>query len=123
MPKKRRQAHIPQTVTRKRRPSRRPEFEGTPAEQPEFDTTEPSFADAPVANIPGYATGVVATRAGGRRLEQLRRSSAGEHAAPRVVTGQLPTFERAYLVNELRRIFITSGILLALIVVLAFVLR
>jgi hypothetical protein len=37
--------------------------------------------------------------------------------------GQLPTFERGYLVEELRRIAMTAGSLLALIVVLAVVLR
>lgn len=64
-----------------------------------------------------------ARRPTGRRLEQLRRSSVGEHAGPRVIAGQLPTFERSYLVSELRRIAITSGLLLTLIIVLAFVLR
>jgi hypothetical protein len=37
--------------------------------------------------------------------------------------GQLPTFERAYLVEELRRIAITAGGLLGLIIILALVLR
>jgi len=39
------------------------------------------------------------------------------------VAGQLPTFERAYLIEELRRISITAGSLLALIIVLTILLR
>jgi hypothetical protein len=39
------------------------------------------------------------------------------------VPGQLPVFERAYLVGELRRIALTAGSLLAIIIVLAIVLR
>jgi hypothetical protein len=56
-----------------------------------------------------------------RRLESLARDR--ETSAVRIVPGQLPTFERSYLVHELRNIAITAGILLTLIIVLAIVLR
>lgn len=56
-----------------------------------------------------------------RRLEMLTRSQ--DSPVVRVSAGQLPTYERAYLLGELRRIAIVSGLLLTLIVVLAIVLR
>ena len=58
-----------------------------------------------------------------RRLQLLTQRRSEAQAAVRVVPGQLPTFERAFLVSELRRIVVTAGALLALIVVLAIVLR
>ena len=143
MPKKRRSAHIPQTMTRRRRTNREPN--AFPESQPRTDLEgEPIFADdvvAPDATAAWGGSGPVETRPHwinsqrstteearrptGRRLEQLRRSSSGEHAAAggRIIAGQLPTFERSYLVSELRRIFITSGALLALIVILNFVMK
>jgi len=39
------------------------------------------------------------------------------------MSGQLPTFERAYIHDELRRIAIISGVLFTLVIVLAFVMR
>ena len=39
------------------------------------------------------------------------------------MAGQLPTFERSYIVDELRRIAIISGSLFAFVIVLAIVLR
>jgi hypothetical protein len=57
----------------------------------------------------------------GRRLEQVTRTR--DQLTTRIVPGQLPTFERSYLVSELRRIAIISTSLLALIIVLTFVLR
>jgi hypothetical protein len=92
---------------------------------PEASTErELAFADPPefmngVAAM-GDASGPVETRPY-RRLEVLR--SSREPGAVRVVPGQLPTFERAYLVNELRRITLTAGLLFAVIVGLAFLLR
>ncbi len=57
----------------------------------------------------------------GRRLEQLRSQEAP--MGVRIAPGQLPTFERTYLVRELRQIGAISGSLLAVIIVLSFVLR
>ena len=142
MPKKRRSAHIPQTITRRRRTNREPH--AFPESQPKTDLDgQPIFADdvvAPDATAAWGGSGPVETRPHwingerssseqarrptGRRLEQLRRSSSGEHAATgRIIAGQLPTFERSYLVSELRRIFVTSGVLLALIIILKFVIQ
>lgn len=82
---------------------------------------KPVFADPPVGDVNGFgASGPVDTRPH-RRLELLTRSR--EQAAVRVVPGQLPTFERAFLVSELRRITVTAGSLFALIILLAIVLR
>ena len=41
----------------------------------------------------------------------------------RTVPGQLPVFERPFLLAELRRIFFMAGALLALIIVLTVILR
>jgi hypothetical protein len=54
-------------------------------------------------------------------MEQLTRTR--DQVLTRVVPGQLPTFERAYLMSELRRTFFISAALLALIIVLTIVLR
>jgi hypothetical protein len=54
---------------------------------------------------------------GTRPLPSETRAAAGR------ATGPLPVFERSYLVSELRRIALISGSLLALLVVLAIVLR
>ena len=61
----------------------------------------------------------------GRRVGSLRTPldrSEGV-AAARMNPGQLPTFERAYLMRELRQIGIISTSLLALIIVLTIILR
>lgn len=137
MPKKRRQAHIPQGAPRRRRPARRPEFE--PAPEPKQDQDgQPIFADSPVypdAFSPYGTTGPIETRPhwigstdaqrtpGRRRLEQLRRTGGEPAAVGRVATGQLPTYDRSYLVGELRRIGLTSTVLFGVIIVLALVLR
>jgi hypothetical protein len=138
MTKKRRTAHIPQGAPRKRRPVRRA-FEGVPVAEPRTDAEgNPIFADDAVApdGLSGYGgSSPVETRphwigssdpeqtpARRRRLEQLRRSG-GDMCGVRIAAGQLPTYERSYLVSELRRIGITSGLLLTLIIVLAIVLR
>jgi hypothetical protein len=57
----------------------------------------------------------------GRRLELVTRDR--EQTVVRVIPGQLPTFERSYLISELRRIGMISGSLLALIIVLTVLLR
>jgi hypothetical protein len=114
VPKKPRQAHVPRKVTRKRKAPRR-EAVTVPAD---------SFIDVsgPV-QVPGYGrdpVGPIAMPSAGTR--------AVHHApAPRPGTtraaGQLPTFERAYLIEELRRIGVISAGLLGLIVALTIVLR
>jgi hypothetical protein len=117
------------------RPVRRPNFQ--PAPQPTIadeDEDAPTFADEPAVTVPAYgATGPVETRphwvsrsdrAQGRRLAQLRRSSGEERAAPRAgAAGQLPVYERAYITGELRRILITTVAMVALVLVLAVLLR
>jgi len=135
MPKKRRQAHIPQQA-RKRKPARRLPAPPAPETRTALDGS-PIFADdvaAPAATAHYGVAGPIETRPHWigqaaaaetprrRRLEELRQR---QQPAPvrSAATGQLPTFERAYLVSELRRISITAGMLLALIVALAIVLR
>jgi hypothetical protein len=153
MPKKRRQAHIPQQQppSRRRRVVRRPEAASAPepgfepeAEPPTDLDGNPIFAD----NV-GYVTGASAalggasgpvetrphwigsqaqqqTRQPGRRLAQLRgtaSTASNAERAPRVTAGQLPTFAAGYLSEELRRIAITAGSLFVLIIVLAVVMR
>ncbi|HLF79228.1 MAG TPA: hypothetical protein VJB57_17240, partial [Dehalococcoidia bacterium] len=124
VPKRPRQAHIPAQA--RKRKIRRP-F-GLSSDQEASDAgpeLEPNFADEPL-NRMGVAglgnSGPVDTSPRvGRRLELVNRSR--EQVAVRVIPGQLPTFERSYLINELRRIAVISTGLLALIIVLAVVLR
>jgi hypothetical protein len=82
----------------------------------------PVFADPPAVDI-SPAMGVqtpVDTRPY-RRLAAVRQN---QEAVPiRSLPGQLPTFERAYLIDELRRIGIISTGLLSLIIALTIVLR
>jgi hypothetical protein len=138
MPKKRRQAHIPQQTTRKRRVVRRPGFESGPEPEERVDLEgNPIFADSvavPDAMAHYGTTGPVETRPHwiegtpqqqrqpGRRLAQLRRGAQGEGAA-RIIAGQLPTFSEGYLSEELRRIAITAGSLFGIIIVLAILMR
>jgi hypothetical protein len=125
MPRKRR---ITRTV-------RRPNFQPAPEQgsAPE-DEAPPTFADEAVAAVPAYgATGPVETRphwigrddrVQGRRLAQLRRSSGEARGTGRAVaTGQLPTFSRAFVHDEIRRILVTSGALVAVLIVLTIALR
>jgi hypothetical protein len=113
MPKRSRQAHIPSQVTRRR--IRRTNL-GSGDLEPAVDNAvnevaTPAFTAAPA---------VAAASRPGRRMESL---SGNREAAIRVIPGQLPTFERAYLVKELRQILLTAGSLLAVIIALSFVLR
>jgi hypothetical protein len=133
MPKRPRQAHIPQQA--KRRKSRRPTGESTATIADETRgqngsltvDEEPVFAGPPPMAEPALiGTGPVATAPRtGRRLSTLRGAAPSEQtaAASRAIPGQLPTFERAYLMRELRQIAIVSSSLLALIVVLTIILR
>jgi hypothetical protein len=86
-----------------------------------------AFGDAtgPVETRPewiGSTAQETARRQPGRRTAQLRQRGTSEGAA-RIMAGQLPTFERAYIHEELRRIAIISGVLFTLVIVLALVLR
>lgn len=93
----------------------------------------PAFADEPAVTVPPLgATGPVETRphwvsrtdrAQGRRIAQLRRSSGEERGTARSGAGQLPTFGRDFIAGEMRRILITTGALVCVLVVLTFVLR
>jgi hypothetical protein len=134
MPKRPRQAHIPQQA--KRRKARRPAGESTAtvADQTKGQNgsltvdDEAVFADPPVMPEPALiGTGPVATAPrSGRRLSTLRGTAPAEQATTgpaRAVPGQLPTFERAYLMRELRQIAAVSSFLLALIVALTIILR
>jgi hypothetical protein len=138
MPKKRRQAHIPQQSSRKRRVVRRPGFAEAPQPEERVDLDgNPIFAETPASPLGAIsasgASGPVETRPHwidstaqqqrqpGRRVAQLRRGPA--QPAARVSVGQLPTFSAGYLSEELRRIAITAGSLFALIIVLAIVMR
>jgi hypothetical protein len=139
MPKKRRNAHVPQQAARRRRAAARRDFAPAPdpplESEPRADldgnpiyaseTADWSSATAgysptgPVETRPHWI-GTQTARREGRRRAELRGGAAGQ---VRVTPGQLPTYERAYLVNELQRIGIISGSLLAVIIVLAIVLR
>jgi hypothetical protein len=138
MPKKRRQAHIPQQSNRKRRVTRRPEFAPAPQPQERNDLDgQPIFADSvampagnlgsgggggPVETRPHWIGGTAPQRQPGRRTAQLRRGAAA--ATPsRAAAGPLPSFERAFLVSELRRITLISAALFGVIIVLTLVLR
>jgi hypothetical protein len=139
MPKKRRQAHIPQQQgTRRRRVVRRPGFAPEPEPEDRVDLDgNPIFADpvvAPDATAFYGTTGPVETRPQwietpgrrqrqpGRRTAELRGTATGQGAA-RIAAGQLPTFEQGYLREELRRIAITAGSLFAMIILLAILMR
>jgi hypothetical protein len=88
---------------------------------------EPNFADEPIIAggvSTGFGSGPIDTRPqprAGRRLQMLRGNP--EHTALRVSPGQLPTYERGYLMEELRRISLISGGLLAVVLVLTVLLR
>ncbi len=119
MPKRPRQAHVPQQP-RKRKARRQP---AAPPAAPS-DAEAPVFAEAPplvnVAGAFGDASGPVETRPH-RRLDRLAESR--ERVTVRAVPGQLPTYERSYIMAELRLIGVTFGGLLALVLLLAVVLR
>lgn len=125
MPKRPRQSHIPQQATRRRKPRRT--FNGSvTADEVEIEGDEAVFADPPVFDSIGGsdAGGPVETRPwrrGGRRLELLRGGT--QATTVRVIPGQLPTYERGFLTDELRRIAITAGGLLIFVIVLAIILR
>lgn len=118
MPKRPRQAHVPKQSTRKRRQRR-------------DSVTVPADAYLDVSgpvSIPGYGRDpvgpiVMPGASRGPRTPRAPRPLEAPRPSAQRVAGQLPTFERAYLMEELRRITMTAGSLLILIVVLALVLR
>ena len=112
MPKRSRQAHVPQPHQVRRRKARR---EGTVPNMP-----EPVVAEEPVLAVPTAQT-PVATRSR-RRLVSLS-APAETPVQGRASAGQLPAFDRAYITRELRTIAITSGLLLAVIVALTLIMR
>jgi hypothetical protein len=120
------------------RPVRRPNFQSAPpapTEPIDDDDDAPTFADEPAVQIPnGFGSGgPVETRSHwigrdqrvqGRRLAQLRRSSGEDRGGPRSsATGMLPTFPTGTITSEIRQILITTGVMVAVLVVLAIVLR
>lgn len=113
MPKRSRQSHIPAQV-RRRKPRRPNDFTSQLAESEAFhDLAEAEGAAVPL--VPATATPRM-----GRRLSAATASREGTaHRA----TGQLPTFERAYLIRELTQIGIISGSLLMVIILLWLVMR
>ena len=121
MPKRSRTSHIPSQI--RRRKARRPnDFSSLVGSQGLQDIAEAEAAVVPPT--PDAATAVAAPAAGrrmGRRLEAATRAREGY--APRTNTGQLPTFDRAYLVRELTQIGVISSALLLLLIVLFFVMR
>jgi hypothetical protein len=132
MPKRPRQAHIPNQS--KRRKVRRPDPGAATVRQPDVARNgssrvdEPVFADPPVRPEAGFlGAGPIAPAAPrvGRRVGSLRTPlDRGEAlSAARVNPGQLPTFERTYLMRELRQIGVISTSLLALIIILTIILR
>ena len=101
MPKRSRQAHVPQQ-SRKRKQRRGQTF--TPE-------------DVYLAPPPGVAPGFDSPPRLGTSVGRAARPG------PPRLAGQLPTFERAYLIDELRRIAMTSAALMTLIIVLTVLLR
>ncbi len=127
VPKRPRQAHIPAQQRSSRKPKRPFTTANERAEEAAEELFEPNFADEPLVRggvATGFATGPVDTRPqprAGRRLQMLRGNP--EHTPLRVAPGQLPTYERSYLMEELRRISLISGALLAVVLVLTVLLR
>ena len=121
VPKKPRQAHVPVHQRSKRKPQRPFATRSNATAEPEQVSDEPVFADTP-ANVPSIGAGTpVDTRTPGRRLEMLRGNR--DASGPRLSPGQLPTYARSYLAEEMRRITMISGALLAVIVLLTVLLR
>jgi hypothetical protein len=116
MPKRARQAHIPKQVTRKRKTARRDGGVTTGAD-PYLDISRPIQVADGISRDPAGPIPMPA------RPAQSRPAAAPVRPGTLRAAGQLPTFERAYLVDELRRIALTAGSLLALIIVLALTLR
>jgi hypothetical protein len=131
VPKRPRQAHIPSQQRTNRKP-KRPFMTGAGRATeplPDDEIFEPNFADPPLIQggvSTGIGSGPVDTRPQprpGRRLEMLRGNANRDTATSRITPGQLPTYQRAYLMDELRRISLISGGLLGVIIGLTVLLR
>jgi hypothetical protein len=119
MPKRSRTSHIPSQI-RRRKPRRPNDFTSALAESQTFhDLAEAEAAVVPPA--PDAAVATAAAPAVGRRLAAATRAREGYTSRANV--GQLPTFERAYLVRELTQITVISSGLLLFLIVLFFVMR
>jgi hypothetical protein len=105
VPKKPRQAHVPQQTRRKK-------VRRTPLVTPE----DVYLAPAPTAEADALTPRPRPRSAPQPRLVPTRPALAR-------AAGQLPTFERHYLMDELRRIAITGGALLLFVIILAVVFR
>jgi hypothetical protein len=118
---------VPAQQRANRKPKRPFATAAQPA-QPAEELFEPNFADEPLVAGGGSAyvgRGPVDTTPrprAGRRLEMLR-GGGQEAVTARVAPGQLPTYDRGYLHDELKRITVISVGLLVLILVLTLVLR
>jgi hypothetical protein len=117
MPKKPRQSHVPKQQVARRK-VRRPNVQSSAVMAPAY--VEEPFVDSGEGEQVIESSTPVAPRPS-RRLELVRQSR--ESVPLRSLPGQLPTYDRAYLVSELRTISIVTASLLALIIVLAIVLR
>jgi hypothetical protein len=118
MPKRPRQAHIPQQTRRRkvRRPGTAEAVNLAPVAEVDAPAEPIVMNDAP---LPPPAPSV-----GRRRLELVQQRRQAADAVPlRTVPGQLPVLERRYIVSELRGMAVISSLLLALIIVLTLVLR
>ncbi len=112
MPKKSRQAHVPsQSRKRKARRTASSAFQ---------DVSGPAVTeDSAPDGEPGSTNQV--QRRPRRRLDMVTQTREG--SGTRITPGQLPIFERGYLVRELKQIGLISTALFALIILLALVLR
>jgi hypothetical protein len=117
MPKRSRTSHIPSQI-RRRKPRRPNDFTSALAESQTFR----NLAEAEAGAVPLSPTAApVAAPRMGRRLAAA--TGAREGYSGRTLPGQLPTFERAYLIRELTQIAVISGSLLLLLIVLWVVMR
>ena len=116
MPKRSRTSHIPAQI-RRRKPRRTADFnDALPSQIP---VTED--AGTPVTASTATAATAIAEPRIGRRMAAATRSR--ETYSGRQVPGQLPTFERSYLVRELRQITLISGSLLLVLILLWVLMR
>ena len=121
MPKKPRQSHIPQQITRRRK-ARRPGAAGTMVAD-DLPNADPPVFVPPGGQAPVAPLEPASQQRQHRRLESVRGVAPAPAAATRTLPGQLPTFEKAYLTRELRQISIITSLLLGVIVALTIVLR
>ena len=124
MPKRSRTSHIPSQI-RRRKPRRPNDFTSALAGSQAFH----DLAEAEAAVVPQSPERAAAATAApspgprmGRRLEAATRAREG-YSPRTAAAGQLPTFQRAYLIRELTQIAVISGGLLLFLIVLWLVMR